>query len=189
VAGPLGALPGAGSGPFAALLGAGQAPLGAVLEPVAAALLGPGVVGPQADRGGAQVAVEEHPLPRPQPPQVLDRQQRPVAHTLVHTVAAVRPHRAGPLHRLPVADQLGPEFQGGEVGQAGQEQLGPVVVEDRGRLGPVAGLQLAVVVPDGDQLDPLPPRGGGQHVQLAQGGAVARLVQEQPQPGGEHAVW
>jgi hypothetical protein len=47
----------------------------------------------------------------------------------------------------------------------------------------VAVLELGVVVPDGQQLDPLPPPGGGQMGELLDGGAVARLVQAHEQPG------
>ena len=160
----------------------------AVLGALAAGLL-PGLVeGPQPDRGRAQVPVQQHPLPGPQPPQVLHRQQRPIRGRLVHRVAAVGAHRAVAVDQGLVADQPRPELQRGEVGQAGEEQLGPVVVQDRGGLGAVAGLQLALVMPDRDQLDALPPGGGGQHVQVGQGGAVARLVQEQPQPGRQHPV-
>jgi hypothetical protein len=43
-------------------------------------------------------------------------------------------------------------------------------------------------VPDGEELDALPPGGGGQHVQVTERGAVAGLVQEQPQPRRQHPV-
>src|SRR4029450_10919076 len=45
-----------------------------------------------------------------------------------------------------------------------------------------------LVIPDGPQLDALPPGRRGQHVQITEGGAVARLIQEQPQPRRQHPI-
>jgi hypothetical protein len=60
-------------GPFGlaakAPLGPHHPPGGAILGALAAGLLSRLVEGPQPDRGGPQVPVEEHPLARPQPPQ------------------------------------------------------------------------------------------------------------------------
>ena len=55
-----------------------------------------------------------------------------------------------------VADQLGGQFEGGRIGLAGEEQLGPMPIEDRGRPVAVAVLQLGLVMPDCQQLDALP---------------------------------
>ena len=163
-------------------------PSGAVLGPLPPGLLPRRVEGSQPDRGRPQMPVQQHPLAWPQPAQVLHRQQRPILRGLVQRMAAVGAHGAVAVDQRLVADQPRPQLQGGEVGQAGEEQLGPVVVQDGGRLRPIPGLQLALVMPDRHQLDALPPGRRRQHVQVRQGGAVARLVQEQPQPGAEHAV-
>src|SRR4029453_14168150 len=58
-------------------------PSGAVLGALAAGLLPGRVEGPQPDRGRPQVPVQQPPLARSQPPQVLHRQQRPIAGRLV----------------------------------------------------------------------------------------------------------
>jgi hypothetical protein len=52
----------------------------------------------------------------------------------------------------------------------------------------VAVLELGLVVPDGQQLDALPPPGRGELGELLDGRAVARLVQAHEQPGVEHPV-
>jgi hypothetical protein len=87
-----------------------------------------------------------------------------------------------------VPDELAGELQGGRVGLAGQQQLGPVAVEHGGGAVAVAVLELGLVVPDGQQLDALASSGGGQLGELLDGGAVAGLVQAHEQPGVEHAA-
>jgi hypothetical protein len=52
----------------------------------------------------------------------------------------------------------------------------------------VAVLELGLVVPDGQQLDPLAAAGGGELGELLDGGAVARLVQTDEQPRVQHAA-
>ena len=95
-------------------------------------------------------------------------------------MAAVGAHRAVAVDQGLVADQPRPQLQRGQVGQAGEEQLGPVVVQDRGRLGAVAGLQLALVMPDGDQLDAL--AAGQRPALLAQNGRVASKLHAPRKP-------
>jgi len=52
----------------------------------------------------------------------------------------------------------------------------------------VAVLELGLVVPDGQQLDALPPTRRGELGELLDGGAVPGLVQAHEQPGIQHAA-
>ncbi len=63
-----------------------------------------------------------------------------------------------------------------------------MAVQDGGRAAAVAVVELSEVVPDGDELDALPPRGGRQLGELGERGTVAGLVQAHQQPWVEHAV-
>ena len=75
------------------------------------------------------------------------------------------PHPPGRLRGLEdslVADQLGGQLQGGRIGLATEQELGPMPVQDGGSPMAVAVLELGLVVPDRQQLDPLPSPGRGE---------------------------
>jgi hypothetical protein len=76
-----------------------------------------------------------------------------------------------------IADQPGAQLQSANIGQAGQEDLGPMAVEDGGRPVAVAVDQLRLVVPDRQQLDALAAARGRPLRQQLEGGHVAGLIQ------------
>jgi hypothetical protein len=78
--------------------------------------------------------------------------------------------------------------EGGRVGLAGQQQLGPVAVQHSGSAIAVAMLQLRFVVPEGQQLDALPSPCCRELGELLDGRTVAGLVQAHKQPWVEHPV-
>ena len=114
--------------------------------------------GPQPDPHRRQMPIHQQPPPGLELPQRLRRQQPAIRHRLSQGGPAVA---AGGLRGLGdgfVADQLGRQLQGGRIRLAGQQQLGPMPVQDRRRPVAVAVLELGLVVPDGQQLDAPWPR-------------------------------
>ena len=144
--------------------------------------------GPQPDPHRRQMPIHQQRPPGLELPQRLRRQQPPIGRRLGQRRPAVPAGRLRGLGDGLVADQLGGQLEGGRVGLAGQQQLGPMAVQDGGGAVAVAVLELGLVVPDGQQLDALAAAGGGQLGELLDGGAVAGLVQAHEQPGVEHAV-
>ena len=82
---------------------------------------------------------------------------------------------------LGLSDQCAGVVEGGRIADTRQEQLGPVVVDDRPGPGTVAGGELGQVLPHGDELDPMAGRRRGQHVELGQRSHVGRLVEDDEQ--------
>src|SRR5829696_919429 len=134
---------------------------GATCQPLAPTLLTAGEMGADPDAGWAEVAVDDDPLARLQSPQLLHRDQGAVVGRLGGGDSAGRVGRVVGLGDRLVADQLGAELQRTHVGQPGEEDLGPVAVEDGGGPIPVAMDQMGLVMPDRQQLDALPPPSGG----------------------------
>ncbi len=92
------------------------------------------------------------------------------------------------MRHLLVADQPAGVLERVGIGDPGQEQLGPVVVQHRRRPGAVAGPHLGQVLPDRHELDPVRRTGRGQPVELGQRGDVRRLVEHDEERRVERAA-
>jgi hypothetical protein len=134
------------------------------------------------DAGRAQMAVDDDPLARLEPPQLLHRDQRPITGRLAGGNPAAGVGRVVGLGDRLVPDQPRTQLQGADVGQPGEKDLGPVAVEDGGGPVAIAVDQLGLVVSDAQQLDALPPPGGGPLREQLEGGDVAGLVEGAQQP-------
>jgi hypothetical protein len=108
-----------------ALLGAGSL----AFQALAPALFPWAEVGADLDAGRAEVAVDNDALAWLQPPEFLDRDQGPVASRLAGGDPAARVGRVVGLGDRLVTDQPRAQLQGADVGQAGEEDLGPVAIE------------------------------------------------------------
>ena len=91
----------------------------------------------------------------------------------------------GFIDSLLVADESADVVEGGCVGDAGEDDLGAVVVDDSLGEGAVAGLDLGEVLPDGDELDADAAGGGGDLGEVGEGCDVGGLVDDQQQRFGE----
>ena len=100
---------------------------------------------------------------------------------------------AGRKHLL-LAHEMAGVVEGLRIGDAGQEELGPVIVDHRRGPGPVAGGDLGEVVPDGHQLDAVTGGGGSQSVEIGQWRDIGRLVEDDEKrrvertTGGRHPL-
>jgi hypothetical protein len=162
-----------------ALLDAGSL----AFQALAPALFPRAEVGPDLDAGRAEVAVDDDPLARLESPQLLHRDQGPVTGRLAGGDPATGIGRVVGLGDRLVADQLGAQLQGADIGQAGEEDLGPVAVEDGGGPVAVAVDQLGLVVPDRQQLDALASSGGRPFREELEGGDVAGFVEGAEEAG------
>ena len=84
-----------------------------------------------------------------------------------------------------VADESADVVEGGGVGDAGEYDLGSVVVDDGLGEGAVAGLDLGEVLPDGDELDADAAGGGGDLGEVGERSDVGGFVDDEQQWLGE----
>jgi hypothetical protein len=96
--------------------------------------------------------------------------ERPVSGRFGDTRPAARIQCSRFLDRGFVSDESADVVEGGGVRDAGEDDLGAVVVDDGLGEGAVTGLDLGEVLPDGDELDADAAGGGGE---LGEGAMLA----------------
>ena len=108
---------------------------------------------PQLELGRVEVAVDEHTGSGVCTSEVGRRGEGPVADGLGDAFTSVGVAAPGFFDCGLVTDESADVVEGGGVGDAGEDDLGSVVVDHGLGEGAVAGLDLGEVLPDGDELD------------------------------------
>src|SRR5581483_7139581 len=136
----------------------------------------------EGDLRGREVAVDEDPLSGPHLAEEVLGGEVAVRDRLGGGAAAVGIRGRRVAAYLAFAEELGDVAEGGQVGDAGEDDLGPVVGDDGWRaVAAVDGVDVGHVLEEGDELNPLPGTGGGEGGELAQGRNVGTLVEDEEQ--------
>ena len=141
--------------------------------------------GPQLQARRGQRSVHEHGATARQAAESFGRQKTTGCGRRRRGATARRITRHRGMGGLFVPDEPAGVVEGVGVRDAGQEQLGPVIVEHGRRPGPVPAPDLRQVLPHRDDLDPVRRTGGGEPVELGQRSDMRRLVQYDEERGIE----
>ena len=140
---------------------------------------------PELEPGRVEVAVDEDAGSGVGASEVGRGGEGPVAGGFGDAFSSVWVAASGFLDGGLVADEAAEVVEGGGVGDAGEDDLGSVVVDDGLGEGAVAGLDLGEVLPDGDELDADAAGGGGDLGEVGERGDVGGFVDHEEQWFGE----